>query len=130
MTNLNLGPMGLAIGGPGGDESDVTIKRWVLKLLLPVAIVLFGFGYSWIDRRFIRLETAPSTNVQVELMSQRLDAVEKMIRMYEELRMVRERQIARLEEQNKTLKETMDNFRSETNAKLDRLLFGRRAVGP
>lgn len=123
---LNLDPLGMAAVLPiGGDESDVQIKRWVLKLLLPALIIGIGFTYRLIDNRFVALESAPSSNTQMLLVAQRVDRIEQLLKMYEELRMLRERQIAQLEQQNKMLKETVDQMRVEMNGKLDRLLYGR-----
>lgn len=117
---LHLGPVGM--GSIGGDESDVTIKRWVLKLLLPSVLVMVGFTYRQIDNRFAAIEVLPSTSVQVQLMDQRLAKIEKIIAIYEDLRVVRERQVTELQTQQRNIERKID----EINTKLDRLLYGRR----
>jgi hypothetical protein len=124
---LNLTPIVGALVPSAGDDSDVTIKRWVLKLVLPAMLALCGLGYHAFDGRLTTLETAPTSTAAVQSLNMRVENIEKMIVVYEQLRMQRERQIAELQTEVANMKATIDQMRGEVNGKLDRLLLPRRS---
>lgn len=107
-----------------GDDRAIVVRRWVLKLAVPslIAVALFIANLS---ARVTKLEQTPESSKVVALEG-RVEQIEQLIKLYEQLRPQRERELAELKTDAKNTKETIDQMRVEMNDKLNRLLFGQR----
>lgn len=123
MTTLRQAPIAT-------EDRPVVIRRWVLRMAYPtivmviVALVALSRTVYGLDQRVLRIENTPDPRVLA--VEQRTERIEKLLALYEQLRIERERQIAELQTEQRNMKETIDQMRAELNGKLDRLLFGSR----
>lgn len=107
-----------------GDDRAIVVRRWVLKLAVPALIAAAVFIAN-LSARVTKLEQTPESP-KVAAMEVRLEQIEEMVKLYEQIRPQRERELAVLKADAKNTKDTIDQMRAEMNDKLNRLLFGQR----